>query len=149
MELLLHAPADVAISCSTHKWEQRAKQLIRSFGTAVSLVLSPKYDGQDTAHFNQLSTIASSLNISTVASATPVMHRGSRRRLSDVLTCVREGLQIDDIGYKALSNAERHMRNEAQMMHMFKGHEDAVHHSGHIAARCAFSLDELKYEYPS
>ena len=149
MELLLHAPADVAISCSTHKWEQRAKQLIRSFGTAVSLVLSPKYDGQDTAHFNQLSTIASSLNISTVASATPVMHRGSRRRLSDVLTCVREGLQIDDIGYKALSNAERHMRNEAQMMHMFKGHEDAVHHSGHIAARCTFSLDELKYEYPS
>ena len=24
-----------------------------------------------------------------------------------------------------------------------------MHHSGHIAARCTFSLDELKYEYPS
>jgi hypothetical protein len=28
-------------------------------------------------------------------------------------------------------------------------HEDAVHRAGEIAARCTFSLDELRYEYPS
>jgi len=149
MELLLHTSTDAKISRSADGWAQRVERLTHHFGTAVSLVLSPKYDGQDSARFDQLTMIANHLNIPTVASAMPIMHRGSRRRLSDVLTCVREGLQIDDIGRKALSNAERHMRNEPQMVRIFKGHEDAVHYSGHIAARCIFSLDELKYEYPS
>lgn len=149
LELLLHAPAGATMPRGADGWLQRAERLTRRFGTAVSLVLSPKYDGQDAARFDRLATLAARLNIATVASATPVMHRGSRRRLSDVLTCIREGLRIDDIGDKALSNAERHMRDEAQMLRLFAAHTDAVHRSGEIAARCTFSLDELKYEYPS
>jgi DNA-directed DNA polymerase III PolC len=35
------------------------------------------------------------------------------------------------------------------MLRIFKGHEAAVHRAGDIAARAAFSLDELSYEYPS
>jgi hypothetical protein len=35
------------------------------------------------------------------------------------------------------------------MLRLFEGHEDAVHRAGEIAARCTFSLDELRYEYPS
>ena len=35
------------------------------------------------------------------------------------------------------------------MLRLFAGHEAAVHRAGEIAARCPFSLDELRYEYPS
>jgi DNA-directed DNA polymerase III PolC len=149
MELLIHPPLSATKKGGADGWLRQAKQVMRRFGTAVHLVLSPRYDGQDTHRFDRLAGLADQLGISTVASATPVMHRGSRRRLSDVLTCVREGLQIDDIGDKALSNAERHMRDETQMLRIFAGHTNAVHRSGEIAARCTFSLDELKYEYPS
>jgi DNA-directed DNA polymerase III PolC len=149
MELLLHAPLSSTMQRGADGWVRQAEQLTRRFGAAVSLVLSPRYDGQDSQRFDRLTALADQLGVAPVASATPVMHRGSRRRLSDVLTCVREGLRIDDIGQKALSNAERHMRDEVQMLRMFKGHEDAVHRSGQIAAACTFSLDELKYEYPS
>ncbi len=149
MELLIHPPLGAEIKGGANDWLRKVRRLTRRFGTAVSLVLSPRYEGQDALRFDRLATLADRLGIPTVASATPVMHRGSRRRLSDVLTCVREGLRIDDIGDKALSNAERHMRNEAQMLRMFAGHTDAVHRSGEIAAACTFSLDELKYEYPS
>ena len=146
MELLLHTPW---MPRGADAWWRQATQLTRRFGMAVSVVLSPKYNGKDPQRFDHLAGIADQLGVGTVASATPVMHRGSRRRLSDVLTCVREGLRIDDIGSKALSNAEQHMRSEAQMLQMFADHEAAVHRSGEIAASCTFSLDELKYEYPS
>ena len=76
------------------------------------------------------------------------MHHGARRRLVDVLTCIREGLRIDNIGRAAQANAERRLRPEAEMLRLFAGHEAAVHRAGEIAADCRFSLDELRYEYP-
>ena len=76
------------------------------------------------------------------------MHQGARRRLVDVLTCVRTGVRIDALGRAALANAERRLRSEAEMLRLFAGHEDAVRRAGEIAASCAFSLDELVYEYP-
>ena len=148
LELLLLPPSPI-YPRGAEGWQDRAQQLVRRFGSSVSVLMAPCYDGQDSARFDAVARQARRLGVQTVASATPVMHRGSRRRLSDVLTCIRESLCIDDIGHKALSNAERHMRDEAAMLRLFEGHEDAVHRSGEIAQRCRFSLDELKYEYPS
>ncbi|MCP5076107.1 MAG: error-prone DNA polymerase, partial [Rhodobacteraceae bacterium] len=144
MQLLLH-PVEPEVD----GWLQRAQRLVRRFSGKVSLVMAPCYDGQDRQRFQRQAALAERLGISPVASACPVMHRGSRRRLTDVLTCVREGIQVDQIGRKAQSNAERHMRNEAEMQRLFRGYGDAVHRSGEIAQSCRFSLDELKYEYPS
>ena len=76
------------------------------------------------------------------------MHHASRRRLVDVLTCIREGLRIDRIGRAALANAERRLRSEADMLRLFGPHAAAVHRAGEIAADCSFALDELRYEYP-
>ena len=76
------------------------------------------------------------------------MHHASRRRLVDVLTCIREGRRIDAIGRAALANAERRLRPEADMLRLFAGHEAAVHRAGEIAEDCRFRLDELRYEYP-
>nr|WP_325248886.1 error-prone DNA polymerase [Amylibacter sp.] len=146
---MLVLPTSITYPRGAGGWQQWAEQLTHRFGAAVSLLMAPCYDGQDRARFDRLDALAKRLGMPTVASATPMMHRGSRRRLTDVLTCIREGLLIDDIGHKALSNAERHMRDEAAMLRIFAGHTDAVHRSADIAARCRFSLDELKYEYPS
>ena len=44
---------------------------------------------------------------------------------------------------------KQRLRSEAEMLRLFAGHEAAVHRGGEIAARLAFSLDELRYEYPS
>ncbi|MEM7438271.1 MAG: error-prone DNA polymerase [Pseudomonadota bacterium] len=130
-------------------WLSHTDRLTRRFPKACALLLAPQYDGQDPARFAALSNLADRLSLPTVASAAPVMHRGSRRRLADVLTCIRESLVIDDIGAKAQTNAERHMRSEAEMLRLFAGHEEAVHRAGEIAARCTFCLSELRYEYPS
>ena len=113
------------------------------------LVMAPRYDGQDQKRFNALTSLAKSLKIPTVASAEPLMHHGSRRRLTDVLACIREGRVIEDLGYIAQPNAERRLRSETEIRSIFKHHPEAVDRTQKIAGACQFSLDELRYEYPS
>lgn len=127
------------------EWQQAARRLTRRFPGNVYLMLAPHYDGADPVHFKRLSQ----LGIPTVASAAPVMHISQRRRLTDVLTCIRKGIKVDDLGRAAQTNSEQRFRSEAEMLRLFKGHEDAVHRAGAVAARCTFSLGELRYDYPS
>ena len=142
MELLIH-PA------RTERWTGSARRLVRRFGPSCHLMLAPRYDGQDPARFARLTALADTLGLGTVASAAPMMHHGSRRRLTDVLTAIRQGVRVDDLGRAALTNAERRLRSEAEMRRLLDGHEDAVDRASEVAARCTFSLDELRYEYPS
>lgn len=130
-------------------WQAHAGRLIRGFPGQISLTLAPRYDGQDPERFRHLSDLAGRLGMPTVATALPFLHHGSRRRLADVLTAVRLGVRVDKLGRQALPNNEGRLRSEAEMLRLFAGHEPAVARAGEIAARAAFSLDELSYEYPS
>ncbi len=146
MELLLHPPESPE---PPGHWETQARRLIRAFGPACALVMAPRYDGEDSRRFARLAALAQRLGLAPVASAEPIMHHARRRRLVDVLTAIRTGKRVDDLGRLAQPNAERRLRSEAEMLRLFAGHEDAVHRSGEIAARCGFSLDQLRYQYPS
>ena len=145
-EMLLH-PA--ARDRAAGDWMVLAQRLINRFPGQVSLLLAPRYDGQDRARFDRLARLADRLGIPTVASALPMMHHGARRRLADVLTAIRLGCRVDALGRRALANAETRLRSEAEMLRLFAGHEAAVQRSGEIAARLTFTLDALRYEYPS
>ena len=83
-----------------------------------------------------------------VAVGDVLMHHGSRRQLADILTCMREGITIDQIGSRALPNAERRLKSAADMMRMFSDHPAAIRRTVEIAGRCTFCLSELSYEYP-
>jgi len=142
LEMLLH-PGRGA------EWEDVAQRLVARFGAACHLLLAPRYDGRDPERFARLTALAERLGIDTVASASPRMHRGGRRMLADVLTAIRTGVRVDDLGRAALANAEERLRSEAEMRRLFRGFEDAVDRAGALAGRLDFSLDELRYEYPS
>ncbi len=148
LDLLLHPP-ETPSPGGAGAWLPQAQRLARRLAGQVSLLMAPRYDGRDSARLDRLTRLAGSLAIPTVASAAPVMHAARRRKLTDVLTAIRTGTRVDALGRAALVNAERRLRSEAEMLRLFAGHEDAVHRSGEIAARCSFSLDELRYEYPS
>ncbi len=145
MELLLHPPR----TQPTGGWTAQARRLTRRFGGAVSLLMAPAYDGQDGARFDRLAALAQELALPAVASSAPLMHHGGRRRLTDVLTAIRQGVRVDQLGRAALANGERRLRSDAGMRALFSGHAGAVARSADIAARCRFSLDELRHEYPS
>ncbi|MFT4717100.1 MAG: error-prone DNA polymerase [Paracoccaceae bacterium] len=130
-------------------WGEQSRRLIRQFPGQCHLLLTPRYDGQDKARFQRLTGLAKTLAIPTVASAAPIMHAAHRRKLTDILTAIRTHCRVDQLGRAAQANAEQRLRSEPEMQRLFTGLEDAVQRSGELAARCIFSLDELKYEYPS
>jgi len=147
LELLLHPPA--RNQRGAFAWVGFARRLARLYAPHVALVMAPRYDGGDAGRFARLARLAARLGVPTVASARPIMHEGARRPLVDVLSCIRLGCRIEALGRAARANAEERLRSEAEMLRLFRGHEAAVHRSGDIAARCRFSLDELRHEYPS
>ncbi|MEY8118838.1 error-prone DNA polymerase [Falsihalocynthiibacter sp. BN13B15] len=132
-----------------HNWQPLARRLTRHFPGQVSLLASPKYDGQDHARFHHLAHLAEDLAIPMVASAGPMMHHGKRRRLADVLSAVRLGVRVENLGHAALRNAEQRLRAPVEMAHLFRDHPEALLNAEAVATRCTFSLDELRYEYPS
>ena len=130
-------------------WLTVAHRLTRRFGGDCYLLMAPGYDGQDRARFAALTQLAAQLRIPTLASALPLMHHGARRKLADVLTAIRLGKRIDALGLDAAPHGENRLRSEAEMLRLFRGYEGAVHRAGTLAATLTFSLDELRYEYPS
>ena len=130
-------------------WQAQATRLSRHFPQDSYLVMSPRYDGQDAERLDSLAKLARQLGLPAVASATPRMHHGSRRKLVDVLTAIRTGVQVKDLGRAALANSEQRLRDETEMRHLFGPHGKAVDRAARLAASLSFSLDELRYEYPS
>ena len=68
--------------------------------------------------------------------------------LCDVLTCIREKTTLDDAGTLLAANAERHLKSAAEMRMLFRDLPDAVDNTLAIAARCAFTLEDLGYRFP-
>ncbi|MEP2783145.1 MAG: error-prone DNA polymerase [Pseudoruegeria sp.] len=150
VQMLLHPPTTQMTPASgADTWLPQAQRLTRRFPHTTALRIAPQYDGQDTSRFTILTALAETLNIPTIASAAPLMHHGSRRKLADVLTAIRKGLRIEELGRAALANAEQRLRSPTEMARLFKDHPQALTQSIKIATTCTFSLDELRYEYPS
>ncbi len=71
-----------------------------------------------------------------------------QRPIQDVLTCIREGLKIESAGRRLEANAERHLKTPAEMAHLLRDIPEAIPATQELLSRMAFSLGDLKYEYP-
>jgi error-prone DNA polymerase len=74
------------------------------------------------------------------------MHLRSRRALQDTLTAIRLRTQVAACGHALYPNAERHLRLRVRLAQIYP--PDLLAETVRIAARCSFSLEELRYEYP-
>jgi error-prone DNA polymerase len=124
------------------------QRMQRRFPGHVFVGAAPRYDGSDQAYFDACAGLALRCSAPMVAVGDVLMHRGNRRQLADVLTCMREHLTIDQIGTRALPNAERRLKGHADMARLYRNHPAALRRTLDIAARCSFDLSELSYEYP-
>ena len=120
----------------------------RRFPAHVFLGAAPRYDGSDQAYLAACAVLAQKTCAPMVAVGDVLMHRGNRRQLADVLTCLREHITIDQIGTRALPNAERRLKGRADMARLFHTYPAALRRTVEIADRCSFCLSELSYEYP-
>jgi error-prone DNA polymerase len=119
-----------------------------AFGDRLSLAATRRYLGEDGKQLHRLSQLARQLSIPLVATNDVYYHEPQRRRLQDVLTCIREKCTIQSAGYRLLSNAERYLKPPEEMERLFRQYPEALERAAQVGRECCFSLDELQYEYP-
>jgi error-prone DNA polymerase len=127
---------------------EHAEVMKAAFGEDVFLGMTPFYDGDDQTRFAARADLARDMNMPLVVMGNVIMHTGRRRRLADVLSCIREKVKIDQLGRLAQPNAEARLKSEFEMRRLFRDYPEALANTQVIVSRCGFSLDELKYEYP-
>jgi error-prone DNA polymerase len=85
-----------------------------------------------------------------VAAANDVLyHDSSRQLLHEVLTAIRLGCTVAELGDERHPNAERRLQSIEEMADRFRSFPEALDRAHEIASRCSFTLDELKYQYPA
>ncbi len=94
----------------------------------------------------QLEAWSTQTGIPLVAAGDVHMHRRGRRALQDLLTAIRLNTPVAEAGFALYPNGERHLRPRHVLAALYK--PAWLAESVRIAARCQFSLDELRYEYP-
>ena len=117
-------------------------------GAPLYLAATHYHRGDDDRRLARLARLAESHGVPLVATGDIHQHDPARRRLHDVLTCIREHCSIDNAGWRLAANAERHLKPPAELARLFRDHPQALANTVEIAERCRFSLGELRYEYP-
>jgi len=102
----------------------------------------------DEAELDRFALLALRARIPLIATNDVHYHVAERRLLHDVLTAVRHGVTVAELGALRFSNGERHLKSPTEMGEHFRRCPQAIAHGLELADRCRFSLEELRYEYP-
>jgi error-prone DNA polymerase len=147
---LLHGPWSVA----------QLSTLREAFQDRLALAVSCAQQPGDAAQVGATMRLARWAGVPLVAVGDVQLHHPDRKRLLDVITCIRRRTTIDQAGRALAPNAARVLRSPAQAAALFRAVgqaiggdapgrlADAVRVSAAIAAEHSFSLAQLDYRYP-
>ena len=100
----------------------------------------------DEMWLHRLQEVSRLTAVPLVAAGNVHMHVRSRKPLQDVMTATRIGKPLTECGHALQPNAEGHLRSRLRVAQIYP--EALVAETLQVAARCRFSLDELRYQYP-
>ncbi|WP_317215940.1 error-prone DNA polymerase [Gluconobacter sp. GP1] len=103
----------------------------------------------DLARLHALSAFSAAQGLACVATGDVLYHDARRHILQDVVTAIREGCTVDDLGNRRHVHADRHLKAPEEQARLFAAFPDALANTRRIAEACAFSLDDLTYQYPT
>ena len=122
---------------------QRLRQL---FTSHLWLGAELLHDLDDELWLAGLLDLSQCSGVPLVAAGDVHMHVRSRKLLQDVITAVQQGKSVSECGYALQGNAERHLRSRLRLGRI---HAPALlSNTLEVAARCDFSLNEIRYNYP-
>ena len=131
-------------------WLERAGHLLEAFGADCFYALVTRhYLADDAAIEARQTRLARHLGVPQVAATEVLYHVRERRQLQDIVTCISEGTTLAAAGTLLRSNAEHHLSPPSDFARLFADRPELVAATAAIAERCRFSLDELRYRYPS
>jgi error-prone DNA polymerase len=129
--------------------EKIAGEMRDAFGDRLYAMLTRHRREDEVLQEARLRERAARYQLPMVAATEVLYHAPARRPLQDVLTAIRHGVPVSSAGRKLKPNAEHGLKSPSAFAALFSDDSPAVTRTQEIADRCAFSLDEIRYRYPS
>lgn len=126
-----------------------ADQLRQAFGDRLYGLLTRHQRDRDIDLESRVRERSRSYDMPLVVANEVLYHTVGRRPLHDVLTCIRHRTCLSEAGRLIRTNDEYALKNDTQLRELFSDMPSEVDRSLEIAHRCRFSLDEIRYRYPS
>jgi error-prone DNA polymerase len=139
-------------SCETRAQDESACAFLYSLKEAtqgrVWLAAAMTYGPAMRQEFAERAALARAENLPLIATNDVLMHAAARRPLQDVITAIRKGIPLDCMGRRLEANAERHLKNGAEMARLFVEVPKAVSETMRFLDGLSFSLNDLAHQYP-
>ena len=116
------------------------------FDSKITLLAELHGGADDALWLAQLRALSAATGWPLAAAGDVHMHVRARKRLHDVMTAIRVGQPVHACGFALQANAERHLRPRERLAAVYP--PDLLAATLAVAARCAFELDEIQYNYP-
>ncbi|MDR6667974.1 error-prone DNA polymerase [Rhizobium sp. 1399] len=118
------------------------------FGDRAYVSLCLRRRPNDRLRLHNLSNMAARHRVKTVVTNDVLFHEPGRRQLQDIVTCIRNGTTIDDVGFDRERHADRFLKPPEEMHRLFADFPEALARTREIVDRCRFDLGQLQYQYP-
>jgi error-prone DNA polymerase len=126
-----------------------ALDLKDAFDDRLYALVARHRESRELAPERRLRERAARYGLPTVAATEVLYHVPARRDLQDVLTCLRHGVTLSTAKRKLAANAEHALKTPAAFGLLFADDLPAVARTLEVTQRCTFTLDEIRYRYPS
>ena len=93
--------------------------------------------------------IAESLRLPILATNGVRYATAAEREILDVLTCIRNGTDLEHAGRLLCRNSQRSLRDARQMGEIFRDLPEALANTSMLSERLEFRLDKLGYTFPA
>jgi error-prone DNA polymerase len=156
-ELCEHAEGVIALwggdrsaLASRQLWsDAHAGELHDAFGDALYALVTRHKRASEPLQEALLRERAQRHGLPLVASTEVLYHMAGRRRLQDVMTCIRNGVALSAAHTLIKPNGEHVLKSPRALEALFEDESAALERSAEIAQRCTFMLSEIRYRYPS
>ncbi len=125
----------------------QAHWLQATFGARAAIAIELLLYADDSLLIEHLDEVTAATGVPLAAAGDVLMHVRSRKPVQDTLTAIRLKTPVADCGFSLARNAEQHLRSRLRLAQLYR--PEWLQASVDIAARCNFSLAELRYEYPA
>ncbi len=128
--------------------DEELRRMRTAFPGRCHLALTLRRRPGDLVRLRLLFEAAQAAKVPIVVTGDVLYHDPERRILQDVVTCIREGCTVEQAGFRLERFADRHLKPPDEVARLLRNYPEAVARTAEIAARCTFSLAELRYQYP-
>ncbi|MED5620175.1 error-prone DNA polymerase [Ideonella sp. BN130291] len=116
------------------------------FGDRAGMALELLDRPHDAVLTDTVLRVQANTGLPILAAGDVLMHVRSRKPLQDTLTAIRCKRTVADCGELLQPNAEQHLRHRGRLANLYA--REWLDNTVRWAGACAFSLDQLKYDYP-